>query len=105
MNLFYTTAKTVCQSSHCSPWTLRPGHNLHFNFLHLQHSTVSGEEEFCFLFPSRGRNVTEGGDQSESSMGILSSNTSSGRGKFSFSTSSGTSSISSVVVGDGGGEG
>ena len=82
-----------------------PGHDLYFYCLHLQHSTVSGEEEFRFLFPGRGRNATEGGDQSESSMGILSSNTSSGRGKFLFSTSSGTSSVSSVVVGDGGGEG
>ena len=84
---------------------LQPGHNLHLNCLHLQHSTVSGEEEFCFLFPSQGRNATEGGDQSESFMGILSSNTSLGRGKFSFSTSSGMSFISLVVVGDGGGEG
>ena len=84
---------------------LRPGHDLHFNCLHLQHSPVSGEKEFHFLFPSQGRNATEGRDQSESSMGILSSNTSLGRGKFLLFTSSGRSSISSVVVGDGEGEG
>ena len=84
---------------------LRSGNDLHFYCLHLQHSTVSGEEEFRFLFLSQGKNATQGRDQSESSMGILSSNTSLGRGKFLFSTSSGTSSISSVVVGDGGGEG
>ena len=84
---------------------LQPGHDLGFNCLHLQHSPVSGEEELCFLFPSQGRKATESGDQSESSMGMLSSNTSSGRGKSWVSTSSGMSSISSVVVGDGDGEG
>ena len=83
---------------------LRPGHDLCFNYLHLQHSPVSGEEEFRFLFPSQGRKATESRDQSESSMGMWSSNTSSGRGKSLFSTSSGMSSISSVVVGDGDGE-